>query len=397
MENTETSSVRRAVTQLDTDTVVVRFAGDSGDGMQLTGTEFTLAAAVAGNDLSTFPDYPAEIRAPAGTLAGVSAFQVMFSSKEVHTPGDQPDVLVCMNPAGLKVHLQDLIEGGMLILNTDAFTPQNLGKAGYPTNPLEDGSLARWRIIKIDISQRVQAALKESGLGNKEIQRCKNFWALGLMFWLYNRETEREVGTIRAKFKKRPELAEANITAFRAGYAYGEVTEMFPSSYVVKAAKIEPGLYRNVSGIEATALGTVAAAQQAGLQLFLGSYPITPASDILHNLSTYRHFGVVTLQAEDEIAAVSAAIGASFAGLLALTTSSGPGVALKGEAMGLAVMTELPLVVINVQRGGPSTGLPTKTEQADLLQAVYGRNGECPIPVIAASSPADCFDSLSST
>jgi len=393
VENTETSSVRRAVTQLDTDTVVVRFAGDSGDGMQLTGTEFTLAAAVAGNDLSTFPDYPAEIRAPAGTLAGVSAFQVMFSSKEVHTPGDQPDVLVCMNPAGLKVHLPDLIEGGMLILNTDAFTPQNLGKAGYPTNPLEDGSLARWRVIKIDISQRVQAALKESGLSNKEIQRCKNFWALGLMFWLYNRETEREVGTIRAKFKKRPELAEANITAFRAGYAYGEVTEMFPSSYVVKAAKIEPGLYRNVSGNEATALGMVAAAQQAGLQLFLGSYPITPASDILHTLSTYRHFGVVTLQAEDEIAAVSAAIGASFAGSLALTTSSGPGVALKGEAMGLAVMTELPLVVVNVQRGGPSTGLPTKTEQADLLQAVYGRNGECPIPVIAASSPADCFDS----
>jgi 2-oxoglutarate/2-oxoacid ferredoxin oxidoreductase subunit alpha len=392
LENPESVPPRRSVKKLDTDAVVVRFAGDSGDGMQLTGTEFTLAAAIAGNDLSTFPDFPAEIRAPAGTLAGVSAFQVMFSSHEVHTPGDQPDVLVCMNPAALKVHLPDLVEGGMLIVNTDAFTPQNLGKAGFKTNPLDDGTVARWRVVPIDISQRVTTALRESGLGNKDIQRCKNFWALGLMFWLYNRDTEREIVTIRKKFAKKEQLAEANVTAFRAGFAYGEVTEMFDSSYVIKAAPIQAGRYRNVSGNEATALGFVAAAQQAGLPLFLGSYPITPASDILHTLSTYRHFDVVTLQAEDEIAAIGASIGAAFAGSLALTTTSGPGMALKGEAMGLAVITELPLVIVDVQRGGPSTGLPTKTEQADLMQALYGRNGECPLPVIAASSPADCFD-----
>ena len=370
----------------------MRFAGDSGDGMQLTGTEFTLAAAVARNDLSTFPDYPAEIRAPAGALAGVSAFQVMFSSQPVHTPGDQPDVLVCMNPAALKVHLPDLVEGGMLILNTGAFSAQNLQKAGFASSPLEDGSLARWRTAPIDISQLVATALRESGLTSKEVQRCKNFWALGLMFWLYNRDVDREVATIRKKFGKRAALAEANITALKAGYAYGDATEMFPSSYVVKAAAIEPGRYRTVSGNEATALGMVAAAHQSGLRLFLGSYPITPATDILHALSTFRHHGVITLQAEDEIAAIGASIGASYTGALALTTTSGPGMALKSEAMGLAVMTELPLVIVNVQRGGPSTGLPTKTEQADLLQAVYGRNGECPIPVVAASSPSDCFD-----
>ncbi|MBI2894463.1 MAG: 2-oxoacid:acceptor oxidoreductase subunit alpha [Deltaproteobacteria bacterium] len=375
----------------DFEKVVIRFAGDSGDGMQLTGTEFTQAAAVAGNDLSTFPDYPAEIRAPAGTLAGVSAFQVMFASQPVHTPGDNPDVLVAMNPAALKVHLPDVVDGGMLIVNTGAFTPTNLQKAGFQQNPLEDSSLGRYRVYAIDITKAVQQALKGTSLGAKDVQRCKNFWALGLMFWLYNREPQHEIDAIRRKFVK-AEYAEANILAFRSGFAYGEATEMFDATYRVKPAAITPGTYRNINGNEATALGFIVAARRAGLKLYLGSYPITPASDILHTLSSYRNYGVVTVQAEDEIAAVTSAIGAAFAGALAITSTSGPGLALKSEGIGLAVMTELPLVIIDVQRGGPSTGLPTKTEQSDLLQALWGRNGDCPVAVVAASSPADCFD-----
>ncbi len=374
------------------DTVVIRFCGDSGDGMQLTGTEFTKSTALHGNDLSTFPDYPAEIRAPAGTLAGVSGFQVNFSSREVYTPGDQPDVLIAMNPAALRTNLADLVPGGVLIVNTGAFTAGNVEKAGYKTNPLEDGSLERYHTYMIDISKLTQAALEGTGLSTKEISRCKNFYTLGLMFWMYGRDTEPELKAIREKFAKKPEIAEANVRAFEAGYNYGETAEMFGVKYEVKpAAAMAKGTYRNITGNEAAALGCVAAAQLAGQPLFLGSYPITPATDILHALAVYKNFGVTTFQAEDEIAGVCSAIGASFAGSLALTTTSGPGLALKSEAMGLAVMTELPLVIIDVQRGGPSTGLPTKTEQSDLLQAVYGRNGECPIPVIAASTPADCF------
>jgi 2-oxoglutarate ferredoxin oxidoreductase subunit alpha len=374
------------------DTVVIRFCGDSGDGMQLTGTEFTRATALAGNDLSTLPDYPAEIRAPAGTLAGVSGFQLNFSSREVYTPGDQPDVLVAMNPAALKTNLPDLRAKGTLIINTGAFTSKNVEMAGYKTNPVDDGSLDQYRLYKIDISKLTATALADSGLSTKEIARCKNFFALGLMFWMYNRETEREIASIREKFGKNPAIAEANVKVFKAGYHYGETAEIFSSSYQVKAASIEPGLYRNITGNEATALGFVAAANLAGVKLFLGSYPITPASDVLHQLSQYKNYGVITFQAEDEIAAVASAIGAAFGGNLAITTTSGPGIALKGEAMGLAVTTELPLVIVDVQRGGPSTGLPTKTEQADLFQVMYGRNGECPLPIVAAATPADCFD-----
>jgi 2-oxoglutarate/2-oxoacid ferredoxin oxidoreductase subunit alpha len=375
----------------EVESVVIRFCGDSGDGMQLTGTEFTKAAALARNDLSTLPDFPAEIRAPAGTLAGVSGFQLNFSSREVFTPGDQPDVLVAMNPAALKTNLMDLRSGGILILNTGAFTAKNIEMAGYTSNPVEDGSLDKYQTHKIDISKLTQTALAETGLGTKEIARCKNYFALGLMFWMYNRPVEKEHESIREKFAKKPELAEANIKAFNAGFNYGETAEVFNSSFVVKAAAIEPGLYRNITGNSATAIGLVAAARLADLPLFLGGYPITPASDILHELSTYRHYGVTTFQAEDEIAGVGSAIGAAYGGALAVTSSSGPGIALKGEAIGLAVAQELPLVIVNVQRGGPSTGLPTKTEQADLLQALYGRNGECPVPVIAAMTPADCF------
>jgi 2-oxoglutarate ferredoxin oxidoreductase subunit alpha len=385
----DTESAKRPVEEIDT--VVIRFCGDSGDGMQLTGTEFTRATALAGNDLSTLPDYPAEIRAPAGTLAGVSGFQLNFSSREVYTPGDQPDVLVAMNPAALKTNLPDLRAKGTLIVNTGAFTAKNVEMAGYKANPIEDGSLEQYKLYKIDISKLTATALSESGLSTKEVARCKNFFALGLMFWMYNRETEREIASIKEKFGKKPEIAEANIKVFKAGYHYGETAEIFASSYQVKAAAIEPGLYRNITGNEATALGFVAAAQLAEVKLFLGSYPITPASDILHQLSQYKNFGVVTFQAEDEIAAMASAIGAAFGGNLGITTTSGPGIALKGEAMGLAVTTELPVVIVDVQRGGPSTGLPTKTEQADLLQVMYGRNGECPIPIVAAATPADCF------
>jgi 2-oxoglutarate ferredoxin oxidoreductase subunit alpha len=376
----------------DVETVVIRFCGDSGDGMQLTGTEFTRATALAGNDLSTLPDFPAEIRAPAGTLAGVSGFQLNFSSREVYTPGDQPDVLVAMNPAALRTNLGDLRKKGTLIVNTGAFSTKNVEMAGYPKNPLEDGSLDDYKVYKIDISKLTATALSDSGLSTKEIARCKNFFALGLMFWMYNRDTEREIANIREKFGKKPEIAEANIKVLKAGYHYGETAEVFHTSYVVKPAAIEPGLYRNITGNEATALGFVVAARLAGLRLFQGSYPITPASDILHQLSTYRNFGVQTFQAEDEIAAMAAAIGASFGGALGLTTTSGPGIALKSEAIGLAVTVELPVVIVDVQRGGPSTGLPTKTEQADLLQVMFGRNGECPVPVVAAATPADCFN-----
>src|SRR5262245_50861036 len=375
----------------EVETVVIRFCGDSGDGMQLTGSEFTRASALYGNDLATFPDFPAEIRAPAGTLAGVSGFQINFSSREVFTPGDRPDVLVAMNPAALKTNISDLAPGGMLIVNLGAFSPANVERAGYKQNPLEDGSLDKYRVYKIDISKLTQNACDGLGLSTKEVARCKNFWALGLMFWMYNRPTEREHDSIRAKFAKLPQIAEANLRAFKAGYNYGETAEIFDASYVVKPAKLKPGLYRNITGNSAAALGFVTASRKSGLSLFLGSYPITPASDVLHELSSYKHFGVVTFQAEDEIAGITAAIGAAFGGKLALTTTSGPGVALKSEAMGLAVMLELPVIIMDIQRGGPSTGLPTKTEQADLLQVMYGRNGECPLPVVAAKSPADCF------
>jgi len=375
----------------DLDAVTVRFCGDSGDGMQLTGTEFTKASALAGNDLATFPDYPAEIRAPAGTLPGVSGFQIQFSSHEILTPGDAPDVLVAMNPAALKTNLADLVPNGILIVNSGAFNEQNLQKAGYPHNPLEDESLKGYRLYKVDISKITAIAPEGSGLSTKEIGRSKNMFALGMMFWMYSRPMDQTVDWLRGKFAKTPAIAEANVKVLKAGFHFGETTEIFTHKYEVKPAKLAPARYRNITGNQAAALGFVAAAQQSGVRLFLGSYPITPASDILHELSVYKNFGVMTFQAEDEIAGLCSAIGASFGGCLALTTSSGPGIALKGEAMGMATMLELPVVICNIQRGGPSTGLPTKTEQADLLQALYGRNGECPIPVIASSTPGDCF------
>jgi 2-oxoglutarate ferredoxin oxidoreductase subunit alpha len=376
----------------DLEHAVVRFAGDSGDGMQLTGTEFTREAAMHGNDLATFPDYPAEIRAPAGTTAGVSGYQIQFAAHEVFSPGDQPDTLVAMNPAALKVHLGDLKRGGLLIVNEAAFKQGDLDRAGWKSNPLNDGSLDGYRVIKVDFERLVQKAVEGTGVSTKDAGRCKNFYALGLVFWIYSRDTEREELAIREKFAKSPPLAEANLRAFKAGYFYGETTEALDAQYAIAPARLRPGKYRNVTGNSALALGLIAAGQKAGLRLFFGSYPITPASDILHELSKYRRFKVTTFQAEDEIAAIASAIGASFAGALGMTASSGPGLALKTEAMGLALMTELPLVIVNVQRGGPSTGLPTKTEQSDLFQAVYGRNGECPIPVIASRSPADCFE-----
>ncbi len=375
------------------DTVTIRFAGDSGDGMQLTGTQFTNTSAVIGNDISTLPDFPAEIRAPAGSLPGVSGFQLNFSSQDIRTPGDQPNVLVAMNPAALKVNLADLESGGILIVNTDAFNEANLKKAGYQSNPLDDGNLLQsYRVFKIPISTANRAALREEvNIPMKEIDRCKNFWALGLMYWLYDRPMAPTLTWIESRFKKTPEVAKANATALRAGFAYAEAAEIFTTHYRVKRAVIAPGKYRKITGNEATALGCVAASQLAGRPLLYASYPITPASDILHELSSRRNFGVKTIQAEDEIAAVCAAIGASFAGNLGVTGTSGPGLALKAEAIGLAVMTELPLVVIDVQRGGPSTGLPTKTEQADLLQAMFGRNGECPVAIVAPATPGDCF------
>ena len=374
------------------ETVTIRFAGDSGDGMQLTGTQFTNTSAVVGNDISTLPDFPAEIRAPAGSLPGVSGFQLNFSSQDIKTPGDQPNVLVAMNPAALKVNLADLDEGGTIIVNTDSFTPENLKYANYETNPLEDSSLNGYRVHKLPITTLNMNALKGSvELSRKEIDRCKNFFALGVLYWLYDRPLENTLNWIHDKFKSKPELAKANEIALKTGYNFADTTEVFTTHFTVKKAQIAPGKYRKITGNEATAIGFVAAAQLAGLPLFYGSYPITPASDILHELARHKSFGVKTFQAEDEIAAVCASIGASFAGHVGLTGTSGPGVALKQEAIGLAVMTELPLVIVNVQRGGPSTGLPTKTEQADLFQAVWGRNGECPAIVLAPATPADCF------
>jgi 2-oxoglutarate/2-oxoacid ferredoxin oxidoreductase subunit alpha len=390
----ETDEVAKPLANDVPEAVVVRFAGDSGDGMQLTGGQFTLSTALAGNDLATFPDFPAEIRAPQGTLFGVSAFQINFGSTDITTAGDQPDVLVAMNPAALKVNAPALKAGGLIIADTGEFTKRNLEKAKYETNPIEDGSLAKWDVLAFDISALTVEAVKPFGLGNKDALRCKNMWTLGLALWMFDRDRQPIVDWLNDKFKKNPVLAQANIAALNAGHAYGETAEL---AGPLKKLHLDPvpspaGLYRTVTGAEAVSYGLVAGAQLAELPMFFGGYPITPASAILHNLVKMKEFGVTTFQAEDEIAAICAAIGASYAGQLGVTSSSGPGIALKGEAMGLAVMTELPLVIVNSQRGGPSTGLPTKTEQSDLYQAVYGRNGDAPIPVVAARSPADAFE-----
>ncbi|HXN23972.1 MAG TPA: 2-oxoacid:acceptor oxidoreductase subunit alpha [Candidatus Dormibacteraeota bacterium] len=373
------------------DRAVIRFCGDSGDGMQITGSQFTNTVGLYGNDLSTFPDYPAEIRAPAGTLPGVSGFQIAFASTDVYTPGDAVDVLVAMNPAALKMNVADLKKNGILIVNSASFEANDLRKAQMTSNPLEDHSLDGYRLFAVDLTKLTRMALQELGLDAKSMDRCKNFFALGMCYWLYNRPMDSTYRWLEDKFKKKPLLVEANKRAMKAGYSYCEATEAFQVTYEIPPAKLTPGVYRNLSGNQALALGFVMAAQKAGLTLFQGSYPITPASDILHELSAYKNFGVMTFQAEDEIAAITSAIGAAYGGALAITTTSGPGMALKTEALGLAVAIELPLVVCNIQRGGPSTGLPTKTEQADLLQALFGRNSEAPIPVIAASSPGDCF------
>ncbi len=377
---------------VELDRVVIRLAGDSGDGMQLTGNRFTSETASFGNDLSTLPNFPAEIRAPTGTLPGVSSFQLHFADHDIMTPGDAPDVLVAMNPAALKANLSDLPGGGLLIVDSDEFTPRNLAKVGYATNPLEDGSLDGWQVVSVQLTSMTLEALADSGLGKKEAERSKNMFTLGLLSWMYHRPTEGTVRFLERQFRRKPQIAAANIAAFRAGYNYGDTTEAFAVSYEIKPAPMAPGRYRNISGNQALALGIVAAGQRSGLPVFLGAYPITPASDILHELSRHKSFGVRTFQAEDEIAGIASAIGASFGGALGVTTTSGPGISLKSEALGLAVMTELPLVVVDVQRGGPSTGLPTKTEQSDLLQAMFGRNGEAPVPVVAPRSPADCFD-----
>jgi len=391
MSDTKTKAESNPHNLEEIEAVTIRFAGDSGDGIQLTGMQFTTATALAGNDLSTLPDYPAEIRAPVGTLPGVSGFQIHFSSREVLTPGDAPDVFVAMNPAALKANIKDLKKGGILVVNTDSFTAANLTKVQYAKNPLEDGSLSDFRVIKVELSRLTGNALSGLALTKVQVERCKNFFALGMMYWLYDRPMDSTLKWIESKFKKTPLLVEANQKALHAGNAYAETAEIFGHHYKVRKAPIAPGLYRNITGNEATALGLVAASQKSGLDLFLGTYPITPASDILHELSKHKAFGVRTFQAEDEIAGIGSAIGAAFGGRLGVTSTSGPGVALKSEAIGLAVMTELPLVIIDVQRGGPSTGLPTKTEQADLLQCLYGRNGESPVPVVAAATPAECF------
>lgn len=372
--------------------VVIRFAGDSGDGMQLTGMQFTTESVLAGNDVSTLPDFPAEIRAPAGTLYGVSAFQLNFSSRSVFTPGDDLDALVVMNPASLKTNLGDLKPGGVLIADRESFNDQNLKKAGYISNPLDDSSLDKYQVFPVDVTKLNTFALKDLNLPNRAVMRCRNFFALGLVSWLFHRPIEPTIAYIQNRFKRSPEVAEANIRALKAGYHVGESTELFASSYEVKPARIAPGTYRNITGNSATALGCVAAARKAGLPLFLGSYPITPASDVLHDLAGYKNFNVYTFQAEDEIAGVGAALGAAFGGTIAVTTTSGPGMNLKAETIGLAAAVELPLVIVNVQRAGPSTGMPTKPEQADLLQALYGRHGDTPVVVIAASTPTDCFD-----
>jgi 2-oxoglutarate/2-oxoacid ferredoxin oxidoreductase subunit alpha len=387
---TSTDSTAREV--VSRDRVVIRFAGDSGDGMQLTGDRFTSETASFGNDLSTLPNFPAEIRAPAGTLPGVSSFQLHFANYDILTPGDRPDVLVAMNPAALKANVGDLPAGGVLIVNTDEFTKRNLTKVGYDGSPLDDGSLERYTVHEVAMATLTRGALEETGLSKKDAERAKNMFALGLLSWMYHRPTGGTERFLREKFAKRPDLAEANVLAFRAGHAYGETTESFTVTYEVAPAPLPPGTYRQVTGNTALAYGIVAAGQVTGLPVFLGSYPITPASDILHELSKHKAFGVTTFQAEDEIAGVGAALGAAFGGALGVTTTSGPGISLKSETIGLAVALELPLLVVDVQRGGPSTGLPTKTEQADLLQAMFGRNGEAPVPIIAPRSPADCFD-----
>ncbi len=387
MATTEAPPRRREVL----DQAVIRFCGDSGDGMQVTGSQFTNTAALYGNDLATFPDYPAEIRAPAGTLPGVSGFQVHFSSTDVYTPGDAVDALIAMNPAALRTNLQDLKRGGILIVNTDNFEEVDLKKAQLKVSPLEDHSLDGYRLFAVELTKLTRLALRDLGLDAKSMDRCKNFFALGMCYWLYNRSMDSTYAWLDDKFKSKPVLVEANKLAMKAGYAYCDATEAFQVRYEVPPAKLAPGLYKNISGNTALALGFVAASQRSGLRLFQGSYPITPASDILHELSMFKEFGVMTFQAEDEIAAVTSAIGAAYGGALAITTTSGPGMALKMEAIGLAIAVELPLVICDIQRGGPSTGLPTKTEQADLFQALFGRNSEAPIPVLAAATPGDCF------
>jgi len=373
------------------DRVVIRFAGDSGDGMQLTGDRFTSETASFGNDLSTLPNFPAEIRAPAGTLPGVSSFQLHFADHDIMTPGDTPDVLVAMNPAALRANQADLSAGATVIVNTDEFTTRAIAKAGYAANPLEDGSLDQYQVQAVPLTSTTVRALAEFDISKKDAERAKNMFALGLLSWMYNRPTDNTISFLQEKFARKPEIAAANVAAFRAGYNYGDTTEAFAISYEVKPAPLPPGTYRNISGNPALAYGLITASQRSGLPLFLGAYPITPASDILHELAKHKRFGVRTFQAEDEIAGVGAALGASFGGALGVTTSSGPGIALKTETIGLAVSLELPLVVCDIQRGGPSTGLPTKTEQSDLLQALFGRNGEAPVPVVAAKSPSDCF------
>jgi len=388
MENNKSTNQKKTETLNE---VVIHFAGDSGDGMQLTGTQFTTSSAIAGNDLNTFPDFPAEIRAPAGTTYGVSGFQIHFGSRKIHTPGDRSDVLVAMNPAALRVNLKHLRDGGIIIANNQGFTPKNLKLASYDKNPLEDGSLSNYQVYRVDISKLTANALEDLNLGSKVVERCKNFFALGLMYWMYNRPVEPTINWIQDKFKSKPELIEANTRALKAGLHYGDITEIFTTRYEVKPAKLKPGTYRNITGNSALALGLIAAAKKSNLELYLGAYPITPASDVLHELSQYKNYNVKTFQAEDEIAAITAAIGASYGGSLAVTATSGPGMALKMEAVGLAVMMELPLVIANIQRGGPSTGLPTKTEQADLFQALFGRNSEAPVCVLAAATPSDCF------
>ncbi len=375
--------------------VVIKFAGDSGDGMQLTGSQFTNNTALLGIDLATFPDFPAEIRAPIGTLPGVSGFQLRFSSDRVFTPGDLCDVLVAMNAAALKVNLKSLKKGGRIIANHDGFDGKNLRLANYPdgVNPLEDGSLASYEVIIIDVTKMTREALKDfAALGMKEKDRAKNMFVLGYLYWMYDRNLETTIGFLREKFGKKPDIFESNVKVLQAGYNYGDTTETFTSRYRVEKARMNPGVYRSIMGNQALSLGLIAASQQSGLPIFLGTYPITPASDILHDLSKYKNFGIRTFQAEDEIAGITSAIGAAYGGSLGITSTSGPGMALKGEAMGLAVMLEIPLVIIDIQRGGPSTGLPTKTEQSDLLQAYYGRNGECPMPIVSARTPSDCFE-----
>jgi 2-oxoglutarate ferredoxin oxidoreductase subunit alpha len=392
MSTTVAEKERRPVSPEKIDEVVIRFAGDSGDGMQLTGTQFTNTSALVGNDLSTLPDFPAEIRAPAGTLPGVSAFQVRIADYDIHTPGDAPDVLVAMNPAALKKELKDLKPNGIIIVNTDEFNERNFAKANITSNPLEDGSLAHYRVFQAALTTMTRRTLEGSGLDTKSMDRCKNMFALGMCYWLFSRPLDNTIQYLKRQFAKKPHLAEANIAVLKAGWNFCDITELFHDRYEVPAANMEPGLYRNITGNVSLAMGLVAASRRSGLPLFLGAYPITPASDVLHELSRYKNFGVTTFQAEDEIAAVCSAIGASFGGALGVTVSSGPGIALKAEAMNLAIMTELPLIICDIQRGGPSTGLPTKTEQADLLQVMFGRNGESPLPVLAASSPKDCFE-----